>query len=78
MADAMNALIDVYVNGFVTGIASAVKTLGGDDEQADGLAQYLAEGVRTDPLVMNQIVEEIDETLAGVDTGPKSIHLTGP
>lgn len=68
--DAMNLLIDLYMNGFVTGASSALATYTkADDATADRLTDHLAEGLRADPLAIEQVRRQVAETFAGIDSG---------
>lgn len=68
-------LVDVFLNGFASGAASAAKTLGGTDEAADTLSAALIDSMRADPCVMDMVRTEIKETLLGTDSGPKNIDI---
>lgn len=77
--DAMNALIDIYMNGFITGAASALATYtSADDATADRLCDQLTSGLRDDPLAIETVRREIAEQFAGVDTGEKTFTIPVP
>jgi len=74
--DALNMLIDVYLDGFTTGAASALATYTkADDATADRLCEYLTTGLRDDPLAIETVRREIGERLAGIDTGEKNLII---
>lgn len=84
--DAMNKMIDIFLNGFVSGAASGVATilqsfapsLPNIDEMADTVSDSLVAAIRTDPLAIEELRREIAEELLGTDSGPKSFTLPLP
>lgn len=74
---AMERLVEIYMNGFVTGVSSALSTfapsLPGD--MCDAAADDMAAALRKDRLSMEEVVNQVRETLAGVDSGPFAFTL---
>lgn len=81
--DAMNMLIDIYMDGFVSGAASAAVTLlsmgrqpnANDEQIGEQLSQKAADAIRADPLAVECVRNEITERLAGIDSAPKGFSL---
>jgi len=74
--DALNMMINVYMDGFTTGASSALASYTqAEDAMADTLVDLLTDGIREDPLAVETIRREIAERFAGIDTGPKSFSL---
>jgi hypothetical protein len=73
--DAMNKFIDVYMNAFASGMATAAVTLGYPVAAADEFADIACTQVRADPLAIEAIRVEIAETFMGTDSGPKSLTI---
>lgn len=72
-----SVLVDIFLDGFSTGIASAAKTFGGsDDTEADALADRFVAEMQRDPLVMEGVRISIRERLQGIDSGPKNLDAT--
>lgn len=80
-------LTSVHMDGFCSGVASAVMTILMNQPQppareevharADHLAQYLANGIRHDRLSFEEIRNQVRERLAGEDSGSFSYLLPG-
>lgn len=73
-SDAMELLLDIRLDGIMTGYSSAILHLLGDrpgaEEIADKLAGQAMAEITADPLVMEAFRSQIAERLAGVDSGP--------
>lgn len=74
--DALNMLIDIYMDGFMTGASSALATYTSvDDATSDRLCEHLTAGLRDDPLAVETIRREITERFQGIDSGEKTFTL---
>lgn len=74
--DALNMLIDIYMDGFMTGASSALATYTRvEDATADRLCEHLTSGLRDDPLAVETIRREISERFQGIDSGEKTFTL---
>lgn len=78
-SDAMELLLDIRLDGIMTGYASAILHLLGDRPGAEGIADKLAAEamaeITADPLVMEAFRSQIAERVAGVDSGPITIGV---
>ena len=74
---AIDMLVAIRMDGFVTGYASAILTLAGDrpnaDQMADALADAAAGEIEADPILMESMREQVLQRLAGVDSGPHTL-----
>lgn len=77
--DALSMLIDIWMDGFVSGSASTVSTLAPDHEDAaDAFAVSMAEKLRGDPLAIETVRREITERMTGKDDGEtKTLTIPG-
>lgn len=66
-------LIDIYLDGVCTGIASAAMQLTKDPKFSDDLADDMVRSLKSDPLAMEMIRTEVKERMLGIDTGVKEI-----
>lgn len=64
------ALLDVYLSGIRTGIASAVVTFTGNPEAADLYSSAVMAAMHRDRLSIEEARIQVAEILAGVDSGP--------
>ena len=75
----MELLLDIRLDGIMTGYASAILHLLGDrpgaEEIVDRLAAKAMAEITADPLVMEAFRSQIAERLAGVDSGPITIGV---
>lgn len=76
----VEALLPIYLDGFITGASSALLTCGPNipEERRDEIADWLTQGISQDPALAETMREEIRERLQGADTGPKTLRLVGP
>ena len=74
---AIDMLVTIRMDGFVTGYASAILTLASDrpnvDQMADALADAAAGEIEADPILMESMREQVLQRLAGVDSGPYTL-----
>ncbi len=83
-SDALDLLLDVRLDGFVTGYASAMlmiaKAAGMSQQEgeryADEQADQACSAMKRDPLVMEMQRQEILERLTGTDSGPYTVKTT--
>lgn len=68
-------LVAVYLNGITTGVTSTCTRLGMSGEVADEFAYRMVEAVHADAAAMEQVREQIAETLAGEDSGVKTVTV---
>ena len=75
----MELLLDIRLDGIMTGYASAILHLLGDRPGAGGIADKLAgqamDAITADPLVMEAFRSQIAERVAGIDSGPITIGV---
>lgn len=76
-AEAVDLLLGVYADGFITGISSALATTHRHVpvEERDAFAEKFTDDLMNDPLMREAIGREIAERLAGRDSGPKQYRL---
>ena len=78
-SDAMELLLDIRLDGIMTGYASAILQLLGDrpgaEEIADKLAAEAMDAITADPLVMEAFRSLIAERLTGVESDPITISV---
>lgn len=75
-AEALDMLISVYMDGLMSGAASAAQTIANaPDELADKFATQFAQSMRRDPAAMLMVETEVKERLAGIDTGSKQLSI---
>ena len=78
-SDVMELLLDIRLDGIMTGYASAILHLLGYRPGAEGIADKLAgramDAITADPLVMEAFRSQIAERVAGVDSGPITIGV---
>lgn len=74
---AVDLLLGVYADGFITGISSALATTHKHVpvEERDAFAEKFTSDLMDDPLMREAIKAEIAERLAGQDSGPKQFRL---
>lgn len=76
--DAVEMLLKIRMDGFVTGYASAILTLADGhpnaEQYADMLADEAAAGIEADPILLEAQRREVIERLAGVNSGPITLH----
>ena len=67
--------MDIYLDGFATGAASAILTYGrgATEAEADAFADDLLAGLEGDPAVMAELEREILERFVEIDRGPRTI-----
>ena len=72
-----STLLDIWMDGFVSGLASAARTLTNcSGEEADQFADRSALSMRNDPAVMETIRREVLERVMGmVDDNPATKEL---
>lgn len=73
--------LQVYLNGFQTGIASTALALGKGEithEVASGLARALAKQAADDPATMETMRDQIRAHIRGENTGPTILKLYKP
>ena len=77
-ADALELLLSIRLDGFITGYASALLTMLPDvprvEELVDRMADEACQDIENDPLMMEAQRQEIIERLAGVDSGPITLR----
>ena len=71
-------LLDVYLNGFCTGFASALTSLRCPTDIADRESDVACAAIRADPLAREAILREIAEALSGIDSGPHDLTVRVP
>jgi len=74
-AESEALLLDVYLNGFASGFASALVGVGASVAMADRASDAACEAIRADPLAREAMLHEIAETLGGVDSGPHDLTV---
>lgn len=72
-----STLLDIWMDGFVSGMASAAQTITNcDGEEADQFANRSALAMRNDPAVMETVRREVLERAMGmVDDNPATKEL---
>lgn len=75
--DALSRLIDLWVDGFCSGAASAAVQIGVSEEKADDFADAHATALRSDPLAMAVVEQQVKEWMTDTDSGPKSFTVRG-
>lgn len=63
----MTDLESIYLDGFCSGIASAIMNAGATPEEADAFANTIAESVRLDPAGIAEVRQQILERLTVSD-----------
>ncbi|OZC62340.1 hypothetical protein CH267_02045 [Rhodococcus sp. 06-621-2] len=77
-ANVSDALIDIYLDGMCTGLATGAMNFGGaTEDQADAIADTAMEHLKADPASMEQVRQQIIERLTGVDSGPYTFTAHG-
>ena len=78
-AEVLELLLDVRLDGVMTGYASAILHLLGDrpnaEDVADRMAQEAMAEITADPLVMEAFRQQIAERLMGIDSGPLTVDV---
>ena len=64
-------LVEIYLDGFVSGIASLAMTLSeGDSEKSERIAQSMGMRLQQDAAAMEEVIRQIATRLAGDVDGP--------
>lgn len=71
----MNDLIDVYLDGFASGVLTIQVNLGAPRDQAWEFAQQVAAQVTADPAIVEMIRGKITDRLGGRDSGPRFLPM---
>lgn len=82
--EAMNKLIEIWFNGFISGAASGgtqIAVYAGLEnnpqvqELIDKVALKVTAAAHADPLAVEAVRREITETFLGIDSGPKAFSV---
>lgn len=65
-----SALIQIWLDGACTGLATAAMTFGFTDTEADKFADMMVKAMQTDPAAMEQVRKQVLERLQGIDSDP--------
>lgn len=65
--EVIDMLVTIWMDGFTSGATSALSTFGkgAHPEECDRMADYLADGLRSDRLSMEEVRSEVTERLTG-------------
>ena len=78
-SEALELLLDVRLDGIMTGYASAILNLLGDrpnaEQVADRMAAEAMADITADPLVMEAQRQQVAERLMGMDSGPLTMDV---
>jgi hypothetical protein len=75
--EVIQMLVQIWIDGFFSGGATALEAAGATERSAELAAEQLVRKLRSDPLAMLAIENEVKETLTGTDAGDKSITIKG-
>ncbi|SIG30574.1 Uncharacterised protein [Mycobacteroides abscessus subsp. abscessus] len=71
-------LIDIYLDGFMTGAATCALNYSQDDAEADRVSETLVRAVKTDPAAMEEIRREVRERLLGIEGETRNLDVFHP
>ncbi|KAB7752903.1 hypothetical protein [Mycolicibacterium mucogenicum] len=70
-----STLIDIYLDGYTTGVASLALTVTGDESEADKAADHYAQALMADPAAMEVVRHEVMERLKGIMGHPHTLRV---
>lgn len=74
-----SVLIDIYLDGFVTGAATcALHYNRGDNHEAGSVSDLLARAVKSDPAAMEEVRREVRERLLGIQSETRNLDVFHP
>jgi len=74
-----SVLIDIYLDGFMTGAAScALNYSQGDDAEADRVSNALVRAIKADPAAMEEVRREVRERLLGIEGETRNLNVFNP
>ncbi|GAA2440782.1 hypothetical protein [Mycolicibacterium llatzerense] len=68
-------LVDIYLDGYTTGVASLALSVTGDTAKADEAADHYAKAIMSDPIAMEVVRQEVMERLKGIAGHPRTLHV---
>lgn len=73
---ALDLIVAVYLDGYLSGAASALRTFTkASDAAADGAAEALTAALAGDRIAFEEVRHEVMERLTGRDSGPKLYEI---
>lgn len=70
-----SVLIDIWLDGFASGVSSLAKNAGATNAEADSLADELSKATANDPAALEMVRAEVRERIQGIEGTPKSLTL---
>ena len=71
----INNLVDIYLDGFATGISTLALNITGNEAEADRVADEITQRLIGDPAAMETLRQEIYDRFTGVNNGPHNLRV---